>query len=165
MEEGWIEYEDACYVYVDKLYTFEQARSYCHGYIGGTADLVFNMNSNANSFTYNLVGNKTTFKIAGKLWIGLRVFDSANQSHWIKNDFRSYRNWIYGQHRPKFIHGTCTVMLNNGQWVDSSCFEELPFVCMKGIIFYYYFGIYFLIGFLFWRFYQEELYTHFHSGW
>ena len=71
MEEGWIEYEDACYVYVDKLYTFEQARSYCHGYIGGTADLVFNMNSNANSFTYNLVGNKTTFKIAGKLWICL----------------------------------------------------------------------------------------------
>ena len=135
MEEGWIEYEDACYVYVDKLYTFEQARSYCQGFIGGTADLLFNMNSNANTFTYNLVANKTTFKKAGKLWVGLRVFDNANQSRWIKNDFRSYRNWIYGQHRPKFIHGTCTVMLNNGQWIDSSCYEELSFVCMKGIIF------------------------------
>ena len=110
MEEGWIEYEDACYVYVDKLYTFEQARSYCHGYIGGTADLVFNMNSNANSFTYNLVGNKTTFKIAGKLWIGLRVFDSANQSHWIKNDFRSYRNWIYGQHLKRLYWKTTSAV-------------------------------------------------------
>ena len=132
LEEGWIEFEDACYAYVDKPFTYQQARTYCQGFLGRTADLVFDMNANANIYTLNLVMNKTAFKRTGKLWIGLEVLD-ANESRWIKNNFNSYRNWIYG-HRPKYLRGTCTVMLNNGQWTDSGCFERLPFVCMKGII-------------------------------
>ena len=131
-----MEYENSCYVYVDKLFTFQEARSYCQGFLGKNAEVLYDIKDpDSNRYILNLVSKEAAFFKTGKLWLGLEILGLNNESRWIKHDSgassRDYRNWVHENSPQNQFRRQCTIMLNNGEWTNNGCYEHLPFVCKK----------------------------------
>ncbi|XP_066927563.1 uncharacterized protein [Clytia hemisphaerica] len=121
--EGWIHYKSSCLVYVNKHLHFKEARKYCQGFLGGTADIVYNVDDTENEYI------KTNMIRKDPIWIGLMI-TSQNSSSWIRNNGEgNFKNWAFS--RPPFRNGDCSIMMESGFWLETNCNGEHPFVCKK----------------------------------
>ena len=64
-----------------------------------------------------------------KIWLGMERLSSDSKLHWIDNEPIAYENWAPGEPDQT---GACVQMIHKGWWEDTSCEQQLPYVCKKG---------------------------------
>lgn len=114
---GWLHIKGNCYkIYTDEKY-FSSAENIC---LREKAHVV----SISNVVENNHISEITN---GAEIWIGLKK--QKSKFTWL-DGYSNFRNWVFL--RP-MNRGICVKMISGGCWVDTSCFEMLPFVCKKKI--------------------------------
>ncbi|XP_057289770.1 uncharacterized protein LOC130612469 isoform X1 [Hydractinia symbiolongicarpus] len=114
---GWVHIKENCYkVYTDEKY-FSSAENIC---LREKAHLV----SISNIVENNHISEITN---GAEVWIGLKK--QKSKFIWL-DGYSKFRNWMFFTSINK---GICVKMISGGGWVDTSCYEMLPFVCKKKI--------------------------------
>lgn len=65
-----------------------------------------------------------------KIWLGMERLSSDSKLHWIDNTPITYENWAPGEPDQT---GACVQMIHKGWWEDTSCVQQLPSICKKGV--------------------------------
>lgn len=113
--EDWIKVNERCYkVYTEEKY-FSSAENVC---LREKAHLVSISNVVENNFISEITNGD-------EVWIGLKKQNS--KFIWF-DGYSTFRNWMFSRRMNK---GICVKMISGGGWVDTSCYEMLPFVCKK----------------------------------
>ncbi|XP_057289710.1 uncharacterized protein LOC130612422 [Hydractinia symbiolongicarpus] len=113
--KGWIKGNERCYkVYTEEKY-FSSAENIC---LREKAHLV----SISNGVENNHISKITN---GAEIWIGLK---KENLKFVWFDGYSTFRNWMFSRPTNK---GICVKMISGGGWVDTSCYEMLPFVCQK----------------------------------
>ncbi|XP_057289709.1 uncharacterized protein LOC130612421 [Hydractinia symbiolongicarpus] len=114
---GWIHTKENCYkMYKDEKY-FLSAEDMC---LRENAHLVSISNVVENNYISEIING-------AEIWIGLR---KENLKFVWFDGYSTFRNWMFSTPTNK---GICVKMISGGSWVDTSCYEMLPFVCKKKI--------------------------------
>ncbi|XP_066304553.1 uncharacterized protein [Branchiostoma lanceolatum] len=127
-EQGWLGYENSCYIFNNIPAVFQDARRSCRS-LG--ADLVAVTDRFEQAFLSAQLGNRD-----GNYWIGLRGTRDDDTGvvvyQWRNGEPLSFTNWDRLQ--PSFNWGACVSMtagLRGGLWDDNRCVETFPYICEK----------------------------------
>uniref|UniRef100_A0A3B4T801 C-type lectin domain-containing protein n=1 Tax=Seriola dumerili TaxID=41447 RepID=A0A3B4T801_SERDU len=115
------------YVYVNMPKTWAEAQSYCREMFN---DLATVTNRDFNSRLLSVIQGHGHF-----VWIGLH--DERTKWEWSLNnrDFNTntdFNRWKLDEPNNWEFRKQCTVITRNGYWLDFSCMELFPAVCLKG---------------------------------
>ena len=126
--DGWKEFNQACYKYVDSAKTWEDAESVCQGqtWQGVQGHLASVHSEEENIFVASLA--KET------IWLGHHDLHKEGQWTWTDGTKFSYSNW--GKGSPNNAAGNsmdCMMIYaptsEEKQWYDYLCTKEAKFVC------------------------------------
>ena len=77
------------------------------------------------SFVQNYIGKPGKVRI----WLGMERLTSDSSLHWVDNKPINFVNWAPGEPDQT---GACVQMIQKGWWEDSSCLQNLSYICKKG---------------------------------
>lgn len=70
----------------------------------------------------------------GGVWIGLNDVVTEGSFHWSDGSQLTYSKWAAGQPDNKNSYQNCVEMVvRGGNWMDTSCGRQLPFICQKDV--------------------------------
>lgn len=70
----------------------------------------------------------------GGVWIGLNDVVTEGSFHWSDGSQLTYSKWATGQPDNKNGYQNCVEMVvHGGNWMDTSCGRQLPFICQKDV--------------------------------
>ncbi|XP_030635257.1 macrophage mannose receptor 1-like [Chanos chanos] len=111
------------YIVIKETKTWREAQSYCREH---HTDLASVRNQTENHMIWSLINDSTSDARIGLFMDSWKWSDQSNSS---------FRNWASGQPDNNEVIEKCTVMQVTGdelgQWHDSSCGDEKPFVCYE----------------------------------
>ena len=132
--DGWMEYGQYCYLFVDQAKTYTDAEVYCstlssvrRSHLTSVANLA------ENTFLVNLAISSLGYTV----WIGYD--DTAVESEFVWKDGSSYEyvNWSNPPDNWEGYEHCVEVAIDAGLWNDVPCNKVNRFIC-KSQIFYYY---------------------------
>ncbi|XP_023284289.1 macrophage mannose receptor 1-like isoform X1 [Seriola lalandi dorsalis] len=114
------------YVYVNMPKTWVEAQSYCREMFN---DLATVTNRDFNNKLMSVIQGHGRF-----VWIGLH--DERTKWEWslnnrVFNTKTDFNSWKLDEPNNWKLRKQCTVITKNGYWLDISCMERLPAVCLK----------------------------------
>lgn len=124
-DEQWIHDGDLCYRVVTEARKFNYAERFC---AISSAHLISIANKDENDKVYNLVEKFIGQPGKIKIWLGMERLSSDSKLHWIDNEPIAYENWAPGEPDQT---GACVQMIHKGWWEDTSCEQQLPYICKK----------------------------------
>ncbi|XP_072560794.1 C-type mannose receptor 2 [Paramormyrops kingsleyae] len=126
-KEGWHWYRPFCYIVMDELVTFDEARKAC---IKQEAILVPVTTSFQQAFLNRLMPRTTTY-----YWVSLQDQNGTNSFRWLSGDEVSYTNWHVDE--PDYSKGGCVAMstaASLGKWQVMNCNStQAKYVCRMSL--------------------------------
>ena len=127
-DEDWIHDEDFCYKVVTETRIFNYAERFC---VMNSAHLLSIESKEENDKIFNLVTKLIGQLGKTKIWLGMERITSDSKLHWVDNKPITYENWAPGEPDQT---GACVQMIHKGWWEDTSCIQQLPYICKKGTL-------------------------------
>jgi len=124
-DEQWIHDGDLCYRVVTEARIFNYAERFCEI---SSAHLISVTSEDENDKIINLVEKFIGQPGKIKIWLGMERLSSDSKLHWIDNEPITYENWAPGEPDQT---GACVQMIHKGWWEDTSCEQQLAFICKK----------------------------------
>lgn len=125
-DDGWIPFNKSCYLVVKETKVFNHAERNC---VIHAAHLISIESKEENkkivSFVQNYIGKPGKVRI----WLGMERLTSDSSLHWVDNKPINFVNWAPGEPDQT---GACVQMIQKGWWEDSSCLQNLSYICKKG---------------------------------
>lgn len=115
---NWIKFKNRCYKMLNWSNSWFKAEHHCRKY---NAHLVTINNSSFNIFVEFIM---SSYNI-NMIWIGLNR-NKRFRYKWVSGWPVSFTNWDKDQPGRE---GSCTMMLQSGQWITRACIEKFPFMC------------------------------------
>ena len=117
---SWKRFGNFCYLMNSNVLTLPRASNHCES-IGG--QLVRITGADLNKFLVQ----KYTKRLSTIVWIGLTKCGNT----WCYPDGKEsiYANWRKGEPNNARGDESCVEMYTNGEWNDSPCEKEHPFIC------------------------------------
>lgn len=124
-DEGWVQGEDFCYLVVKDAKVFNHAERYCVIHSG---HLISIESKEENGIIVNLVHSFLRKPGKDRIWLGMERLSSDSRLHWVDGKPLNYENWAPGEPDQT---GACVQMIRKGWWEDSSCTQNLSYICKK----------------------------------
>ena len=125
-DEQWIHDGGLCYRVVTEARKFNYAERFC---AISSAHLISIASKDENDKMFNLAERFIGQPGKIKIWLGMERLSSDSKLHWIDNEPIAYENWAPGEPDQT---GACVQMIQKGWWEDTSCEQQLPYICKKG---------------------------------
>ncbi|XP_076026146.1 CD302 antigen [Genypterus blacodes] len=122
----WVPFEDRCYHFVhgeeDKIkrYTFETAKSFCHGF-----ELLTVQSAAENDFVIEY--SPAVWKGNVNVWLGMYYDTNSENMRWLGEDAVAYRNWddssVWSDLLP--MDSCAALHSSTGKWENVSCSDGM----------------------------------------
>lgn len=124
-DKDWIHYGNLCYRVVKETKVFNYAERFC---VIHSAHLISIQSKEENDKIFNIVQSFIGQPGKIRIWLGMERLSSDSRLHWVDNKPLTYENWAPGEPDQT---GACVQMIHKGWWEDTSCTQQLPYICKK----------------------------------
>lgn len=124
-DDGWIPFNKSCYLVVKETKVFNHAERNC---VIHAAHLISIESEEENKKIVSLVQNYIGKPGVVRIWLGMERLTSDSSLHWVDNKPINFVNWAPGEPDQT---GACVQMIQKGWWEDSSCLQNLSYICKK----------------------------------